>query len=127
MRDRVWSDILGAGLETTRLPLLYVPGEFVDELILNLRIRCRGYCEPTHISLAGSRWPHDTVLQDGTVTTSLDYNTHTMIMSSLCALNLPSNPDMMLLAGLSTLDAVGGRRWSGVGGFQAPNQPNFKT
>ena len=33
VRDKIRSDILGAGHEVTRFPLLWVPGELVDELV----------------------------------------------------------------------------------------------
>lgn len=77
MRDRVWSDTPGAGLEVTRFLLLCIPGKFVGELfVLNLRIRCQGCHKPTHISLSGPRWSHNTaeLLQYGDDNSGREYS-----------------------------------------------------
>ena len=92
VRDRVWSDTLGIGLEASCLVLPNVPGEVVDELvILNLRIRCQGCYEPTYITLPGSRGAHTTQFTEllQTVVRNPDDNTHRIMKSSGSVLKRP--------------------------------------
>lgn len=64
MRNKVCGDILGVRLEVTRSPLLRIPRNVVDKLIiLNLRIRRQGFDELAHVALSGSRRPHNTVFR----------------------------------------------------------------
>ena len=112
VRNSVRGDTLGVGREIT-LPCPPVgASESVDKLtFLTREFDTREVYGFTHISLSGSRWPHNTILQDhfSTVTTTLNYNTHTMIKSFGSALKLFLD---MLLADLSIVDAIEWGRWS---------------